>query len=90
MGDYDLLTGVGDLISSISLFDMGTVLLWLIFSFVGGAFLGEKDDEKVLGISVFLLIGIVLFYFVSVESLILLVCLIIVILFGYFKILRQH
>lgn len=78
-----------DVLNSVSLFEYGTVILWIIFSFAGGHFFSQNKNDKIVGSIVLLGVGAVLFFADTSNKVILGIALIMTIILGMFKILRE-
>lgn len=78
-----------DVLQSVSLFNYGTVVLWVIMSFVLGNWMSNEKGDKIAGSAVLLLAGGILIFADTSNKVIILIAVILTIIFGFFKILRR-
>lgn len=79
----------GDVFSSISLFGYGSSILWVIWSFAISWFASDEAKDKIMGTIILLTTGGILFYSQVSEKIIILIVLVLTIIMGVLKVLRE-
>lgn len=84
------LDSVGTIIGSFNIFGMGFALIWIVISVFVARIITEKNDEWLMGIITFLLMGLFVFFADKPEKIVLLVIAILLIILGIFNKIGGH
>lgn len=84
-----LLQSAGEPLKAISLFGTGHIIIWIIWSFALSFYAGNEVKDKIVGTIILLTAGMLLFYSGVQEKIVLAIAIVLTIILGLIKVLRE-